>query len=244
MKSIITFALSLSLLAVWVLGCATAPKTQWFWVKPGGTNDALNKDVYACTQESQQRVSESTYQRRVGSSSSVVQTNVELYNLCMQARGWVLEADSYGFEPKATKEQKKKKVKNQSRIIATDDRFIAYENGTVQDTSTNLMWAAKDNGSNIDWSDAKEYCENYRGGGYTDWRMPTQDELATLYDANQSTPNPRYPRENLHVATKLIDITSERFWASEGGKNFNFTEGEKQGNFKFMALTHRALPVR
>jgi len=27
-----------------------------------------------------------------------------------------------------------------------DGRFIAYDNGTVLDTSTNLMWAAKDNG--------------------------------------------------------------------------------------------------
>ena len=66
---------------------------------------------------------------------------------------------------------------------ARDGRFIAYDNGTVLDTKTNLMWAAKDNGSDINWADAKSYCENYRGGGYTDWRMPTTDELAGLYDA-------------------------------------------------------------
>lgn len=66
--------------------------------------------------------------------------------------------------------------------IRRDGRFIVYDNGTVLDTRTNLMWAAKDNGSNINWQNAKEYCENYRGGGYTDWRVPTQDELAGLYD--------------------------------------------------------------
>jgi len=44
------------------------------------------------------------------------------------------------------------------------------------------MWAAKDSGSDINWANAKSYCKNYRGGGYTDWRMPTQDELASLYD--------------------------------------------------------------
>jgi hypothetical protein len=59
--------------------------------------------------------------------------------------------------------------------IGRDGRFIAYDNGTVLDTKTNLMWAAKDNGSDINWSNAKSYCENYRGGGYKDWRMPTQD---------------------------------------------------------------------
>src|SRR5450759_5331903 len=65
---------------------------------------------------------------------------------------------------------------------ARDGRFIAYDNGTVLDTKTNLMWAAKDNGSDVDWGGAKSYCKNYRGGGYKDWRMPTQDELAGLYD--------------------------------------------------------------
>lgn len=61
-------------------------------------------------------------------------------------------------------------------------RFIAYDNGTVLDTLTNRMWAAKDNGSDIDGANAKSYYENYRGCGYSDWRMPTQDELANIYD--------------------------------------------------------------
>jgi hypothetical protein len=75
-----------------------------------------------------------------------------------------------------------------AKEIRRDGRFIAYNDGTVLDTITNLMWAAKDNGSNINWADAKNYCEDYRGGGYTDWRMPTQDELAGLYDTGKSRP--------------------------------------------------------
>ncbi len=87
---------------------------------------------------------------------------------------------------------------------ARDGRFIAYSNGTVSDTRTNLMWAAKDNGSNINWADAKSYCENYRGGGYTDWRMPTYDELAGLYDKLKT-----YKSDcgwNVHL-TELIRLT-------------------------------------
>ena len=38
------------------------------------------------------------------------------------------------------------------KIIKRDRRFIAYDDGTVQDTKTNLMWAANDNGSNINWN--------------------------------------------------------------------------------------------
>jgi hypothetical protein len=36
-----------------------------------------------------------------------------------------------------------------------DGRFIPYDNGTVLDTKTKLMWAANDNGSNINWANAK-----------------------------------------------------------------------------------------
>ena len=60
--------------------------------------------------------------------------------------------------------------------------------GTVLDTKTNLMWAARDNGSDIRWPDAKKYCEGYRAGGYTDWRMPTQEELWSLIDRTKSRP--------------------------------------------------------
>ena len=47
--------------------------------------------------------------------------------------------------------------------VARDGRFIAYDNGTVLDKEAGLMWAAKDNGKNINWTDAKKYCESYLG---------------------------------------------------------------------------------
>ena len=84
---------------------------------------------------------------------------------------------------------------------AKDGRFIVKDNETILDTRTNLMWAAKDNGSDINWENAKSHCENYRGGGYKDWRMPTQDELAALYDANKIHPAPCYRSFDIHVAT-------------------------------------------
>jgi hypothetical protein len=47
-------------------------------------------------------------------------------------------------------------------------RFIVFDNQTVLDTQTALMWASRDNGRDINWHNAKRYCENYQGGGYTD----------------------------------------------------------------------------
>jgi hypothetical protein len=67
------------------------------------------------------------------------------------------------------------------------------------------MWAAMDNGAAINWQNAKSYCENHRGGGYTDWRMPTQVELAGLYDSSKSQPVACNTSYDIH-ATELIDI--------------------------------------
>ena len=55
------------------------------------------------------------------------------------------------------------------------------------------------------------YFENFRGGGYTDWRMPSVEELESLYD--QSIQN----KFGFHV-TRLIDISGEWVWCSEGRK--------------------------
>ena len=132
---------------------------------------------------------------------------------------------------------------------ARDDRFIAYDNGTVFDTKTNLRWAAYDNGSNINWYNARSYCENYRGGGYTDWRMPTQNELKGLYDGAKgyeascawTSGGIKGP---VHL-TELIRLTCGFVWASE-------TRGAVVACFCFITgkgywshpNPHHALPVR
>ena len=33
----------------------------------------------------------------------------------------------------------------------------------------------------VNWSEAKKLCEDYREGGFTDWRMPNKDELLMMY---------------------------------------------------------------
>lgn len=130
-----------------------------------------------------------------------------------------------------------------------DGHFIAYNNGTVLDTKTGLMWAAKDNGSDINYGDATSYCENYRGGGYTDWRRPTQDELAGLYDAGKSQHQECNPPYKIHVATGLIHLTCYETWASGfiSGADvsvFNFVNGRRYSISGAGSNGNRALPVR
>jgi hypothetical protein len=127
---------------------------------------------------------------------------------------------------------------------ARDGRFIAYHNGTVLDTRTGLIWAAEDNGSNINWVNAKFYCENYRGAGYSDWRMPTQEELAGLYDAAKTYKSACGVEVHL---TKLIRITCIAPWASETrnltAASFIFDDGIRYWGHQQIG-GGRALPVR
>jgi len=143
------------------------------------------------------------------------------------------EARLKELEAKISKPTERKKQLNMgvcSSLSSTIESFmdgplIAYDNGTVMNTETGLMWAAKDNGEHIDWQGAKFYCNNYRGGGYKDWRMPTQNELEGLY-----TPKNQ-------CLSKSIRLTGAWTWASE-------TDGSDAANFRFglglPAWTHRS----
>ncbi len=128
---------------------------------------------------------------------------------------------------------------------AKGGRFIANSNGTVSDTRTKLMWAAKDNGSDINWTNAKSYCKNYRGGGHKDWRMPTQDELAGLHDRDKTYPTPC--GTDVHL-TELIRLSCYWVWASETAgdtaSGFNFGDGDRFSTRQSGINKFRVLPVR
>ena len=103
---------------------------------------------------------------------------------------------------------------------ARDGRLIAYTNGTVLDTTTNLVWAGTDFAGPFYHSQAVRYCEEYRGGGYKDWRMPTLDELETLYNENLIN-------QHGYQVPKFVDIGSDYIWA-----NNNSWGGQAAFNFK------------
>ena len=121
------------------------------------------------------------------------------------------------------------------------DRFVDNGDGTVTDSKTGLIWAAKDNGGHINWKNARSYCQNYKGGGHTDWRMPTLAELKSLYD-------PEVQNERGYHIPKLIRTTAETCWASETrgeiAARFNFTYGREYWLRKTHSGVGTVLPVR
>ncbi|MGE4070794.1 MAG: DUF1566 domain-containing protein [Lysobacterales bacterium] len=57
------------------------------------------------------------------------------------------------------------------------ERFEVTEDGSVRDNETGLLWAARDNGGDIDWQGAQNYCQSQGGA----WRLPSSAELLKIY---------------------------------------------------------------
>ena len=128
------------------------------------------------------------------------------------------------------------------------ERFIDNGDGTVTDTQMNLMWATSDNMGDINWHAAKLYCENppIAGYRYSDWRMPTIEELRTLYDKNVKG----YETDcGLRVRIDpRIRLSCAWVWSSEhkaiSAYAFSFRKGYQYSTLKMDAKHFRALPVR
>lgn len=120
----------------------------------------------------------------------------------------------------------------------TEGRFLV-QGETIIDTRAGLMWAAKDNGQDISWHDAKVYCEKYRGGGYANWRMPTQDELVGIYDLDNTS--------EYSVAGNIV-VTACCIWASDQKDSrvasFDFDYGNRDWGQPLSTVDARVLPVR
>jgi hypothetical protein len=141
---------------------------------------------------------------------------------------------------------------------ATPDQFsktapdVAQETqarGYWVDSSSGLMWAAKDSGKEGSWHKAMKYCRKLRLAGYSDWRLATINELESLVNL------PAYATEyvgasdilhqnsDLQVSGGLL-LTYGRQWSSTpvvetNGKpsgaafwSFYFDEGRKWKGFE------------
>jgi len=63
------------------------------------------------------------------------------------------------------------------KFATLSDKYVTLPGGLV---------VAKEDAGKVDWSDAGTMCNNYTLAGLTDWRLPTIDELMTMYN-NKNT---------------------------------------------------------
>ena len=95
--------------------------------------------------------------------------------------------------------------------------WVINGNGTITDTSTGLMWQQDTapgygSGPNPDfynWQQAVDYCNKLNLGGYSDWRLPTRNELQTLVDYGRQDP-----------ATTFPETKTWAYWSSTTGADY------------------------
>ncbi|MBF0103525.1 MAG: S8 family serine peptidase [Desulfobacterales bacterium] len=112
-----------------------------------------------------------------------------------------------------------------------NNRYSDNGDGTITDTQTNLMWQKSDDNTVRTWEDGKEYVENLTLASYTDWKLPTKDELLSLVDPNYGEPT----IDSLFTCSPSSYWTSDSFWAlNPFPVSVSFKNGEiKSGNGNF-----------
>ena len=114
------------------------------------------------------------------------------------------------------------------------------QSDTWADPATRLMWTAQDNGSDVDWNQATNYCATLRTGGYTNWRLATIDELEGLVDPTQDM-NGYFIKGGIRVSG-VVWSSSDRMFGETWGVNFK--DGQRTSvttdfNFRTRALCAR-----
>ena len=121
-----------------------------------------------------------------------------------------------------------------------------------RDPNTGLMWAKKDNASDVNQPQALNYCRNLSLGGFRDWRLPEIDELQHVYDPSVVSGKYSFSdgkTSDLHVKGS-IQITGCCSWSATSGTSsgqawsFLFFDGSRGSADAGHSFIQRALCVR
>ncbi|OGR07629.1 MAG: hypothetical protein A2511_16990 [Deltaproteobacteria bacterium RIFOXYD12_FULL_50_9] len=110
----------------------------------------------------------------------------------------------------------------------TKDDLVFYKD-YVLDVSTNLMWTSDGNiaGKQMNWDNAMNWASNLQYGGYSDWRLPTKEELEYFTKRGRSSPSEYFN------GLGFTNIQANDYWSStirEGHPDYVWFAGFKAGN--------------
>jgi hypothetical protein len=121
----------------------------------------------------------------------------------------------------------------ESQIVGRDDPYLKYANGVVYDSKTGLEWIAGP-GRNMSWAEAERWAKGLEIDG-SGWRMPTREELETLYQEGKGKRN----------MTGLLE--TEAWWVWSAGHEDNLSSSLfdfSRGTRDWHSRTPRAYAVR
>ena len=108
-----------------------------------------------------------------------------------------------------------------------------------------VLWARNMNivGKRMDWNDAMKWANNLNYGGYSDWRLPTWDELASFakWGRNQAS---KWFNQN-----GFDNVQTDYYWSGttySGNTNYAWSVNMKSGDMVDVRKTsgYYVWPVR
>jgi hypothetical protein len=106
-------------------------------------------------------------------------------------------------------------------IVVAEERFVDNGDGTVTDTRRKIMWQKGDNGKEVTFPEAQEYCKTLQLGGHGDWRLPKPDEgeAAAAVELMMPIHSPdTYARFDLYWTSDSAVLIPFNYRPSQGGQ--------------------------
>lgn len=122
----------------------------------------------------------------------------------------------------------------------------AAGNGTSEEVVVRdgLMWTQRDNGGDVNWSQAARYCSKSRLKGHRDWRLPTIEELRGLSDMDREQRTlirSRVSGDSLFVPMHIVKgftLSAPWVWSATAGR-----DEERRMVFEFVRGIEGPLPM-
>ena len=151
--------------------------------------------------------------------------------------------DAYYFSPLYGSYSQNRKTKTYQVLCVSGDEMLPAtsvdfttqtisEADVVTDSKTGLMWQ-KEYVTDKTWQQALKYCEDSTYAGYSDWRLPNENELASLVNYEKSgQPYSYFPDMTNTSYWFWSSSNSNSAYSADGAVVVDFSAGRVNGGYK------------